>query len=158
MNTLDILIRTSTLSDLPELQQMFVDSISTICKNDYSPHQIKAWISSIENPQRWKDKINSQYFLIAGLDNKIVGFSSLEENNYLDFLYVHRDYQRQGIANKLYTEIETEAIKRKATVLSADVSKTAKPFFEQKRFTTLSTQIKIIQGVEIINYKMAKQL
>ncbi len=60
------------------MQKLFVDTISTICKDDYSPEQIKVWSSSIENNQRWIDKLTSQYFLIADLDNKIVGYASLE--------------------------------------------------------------------------------
>ena len=137
---------------------MFVDTISTICKDDYSPDQIKAWTSSIENTHRWIDKLTSQYFLIAELDNKIVGFASLENNDYFDFLYVHKDYQRQGIADMLYSEIEKEAISRNATVLSSDVSKTARIFFEKKGFKTIASQTNIIKDVEIINYKMTKTL
>jgi putative acetyltransferase len=140
------------------MQKMFVDTISTICKDDYAPEQIKVWTSSIENTQRWTDKLTSQYFLIAELDNKIVGYASLENNEYIDFLYVHKDFQRQGIADRLYTEIENEAIKRKATVLTSDVSKTAKHFFEKKGFKTLNEQTNIINAVKIVNYKMTKQL
>lgn len=158
MNYSEISIRLAKISDLKEMQKMFVDTISTICKDDYSPEQIKVWTSSIENTQRWTDKLTSQYFLVADLDNKIVGYASLENSNYLDFLYVHKDYQRQGIADKLYTEIEKEAVKRKATVLNSDVSKTARPFFEKKGFKTITQQTNIIKGVEIINYKMSKTL
>lgn len=158
MNNLKISIRLSKLSDLTEMQKMFVDTISTICKNDYSPEQIKVWISSIENTQRWTDKLTSQYFLIAELDNKIVGYASLENNDYFDFLYVHKDYQRRGIADRLYSEIEKEAINRKATVLNSDVSETARRFFEKKGFKTITPQTNIIKGVEIVNYKMTKPL
>ena len=140
------------------MQKMFVDTISTICKDDYSPEQIKVWTSSIENTQRWIDKLSSQYVLIAELDHKIVGYASLENNNYLDFLYVHKDFQRQGIADKLYTEIEKEAIKRKSTFMNSDVSETARRFFEKKGFKTITLQTNIIKGLEIINYKMTKIL
>lgn len=158
MNNSKISIRLSKLIDLIEMQKMFVGTISTICKDDYSPEQIQVWTSSIENTQRWTDKLASQYFLIAEVDNKIVGYASLENNDYIDFLYVHKDYQRQGIADTLYSEIEKEAIKKKATVLYSDVSKTARLFFEKKGYKTLETQTNIMQGVEIINYKMTKQL
>jgi len=140
------------------MQEMFVDTISTICKDDYSPDQIKVWTSSIENTQRWTDKLSSQYFLIADLDNKIVGYASLENNDYLDFLYVHKDYQRQGIADRLYCEIEKEVIKKGATVLHSDVSKTARPFFEKKGFKTIDTQTNLMKGIKIINYKMTKTI
>lgn len=158
MNNLKISIRRSKLSDLTEMQKMFVDTITAVCKEDYTPEQIKVWTSSIENTQRWTDKLTSQYFIIAELDNKIVGYASLENNDYLDFLYVHNDFQKQGIADRLYFEIEKEAIKRKATVLTSDVSETARHFFERKGFKTIARQTNIIKDVEIVNYKMTKQL
>lgn len=158
MNSSKISIRLSKFSDLTEMQKMFVDTISTICNDDYSPEQIKVWISSIENTQRWTDKLTSQYFLVAELDNKIVGYASLENNDCVDFLYVHKDYQRQGIADRLYSEIEKEAIKRKTTVLNSDVSETARRFFEKKGFKIIALQTNIIKDVEIINYKMTKRL
>ncbi len=82
----------------------------------------------------------------------------MENNNYLDFLYVHKDHQRKGIVDKLYSKIEKEAIKRGGTVLNSDVSQTAKNFFLKNGFKTIAPQTKIINDVEIINYKMAKQL
>ena len=158
MNNSEISIRHAKLDDLIEMQEMFVDTISTICKDDYSIDQINAWTSSIKNTKHWTDKLSTQHFLIAELDNKIVGYASLENNDYLDFLYVHKDLQRQGIADRLYCEIEKEAIKKNASVLLSDVSKTARPFFEKKGFKIIKTQTNTIQEVEIINYKMAKQL
>lgn len=158
MNNPEISIRLSKPGDLWEIQRMLVETISTICKNDYSPEQIEVWTSSVKNTQRWTGKLTSQYFLVAELDNKIVGVASLENNSYLDFLYVHKDYQRQGIADRLYSEIEREAIKRKATSIRSDVSKTARPFFEKKGFITTETQTIKILEVEIVNYKMTKTI
>lgn len=158
MNSSEITIRLAKISDLTEMQKMFVDTITTICKDDYSPEQIKVWTASIENTQHWTDILTLQYFLVAELDNKIVGYISLDTNDYIDLLYVHKDYQRQGVADKLYFEIEKEAIKNRTSVLRANVSKTARLFFEKKGFIIRKEQTNIRQGVEIINYKMTKQL
>lgn len=158
MNNSTITIRFANLSDLTAMQTMFVDTITTICKSDYSPEQINAWTSSIKNTLRWANKLESQYFLVAELNNTIVGYASLENTDYLDLLYVHKDYQRQGIANMLYSAIEKEAINRKAKILNADVSETARRFFEKKGFLMITPQINLIKGVEIINYKMTKTL
>jgi len=158
MQPSNLSIKHAQLSDLPEIQKMFVDTISHICKADYSFEQIQVWTSSIENTERWTQKLITKYFLIALLDNNIVGFASLENADYLDFLYVHKDYQRQGIADLLYVEIEKEAIQRKASFLNSDVSETAKGFFEKKGFTINRPQTLTIKGVEIGNYKMTKSL
>jgi putative acetyltransferase len=153
-----ISIRPALLSDLAEMQTLFVETIETVCKKDYSPEQIKVWTSSIEHTNRWTDKLQKQYFLVAHIEHKIVGYASLQETDYLDILYVHKDFQRQGIADRLYKEIEKEAIIKGSKILSSDVSITAKPFFEKKGFNTVLEQRNIINDVEIINYKMTKDL
>lgn len=153
-----MVIRHAKQGDLPAMQELFVATIETICRYDYSPEQIVAWTSSIENTKRWTDKLMKQYFLIAEIDNRIVGYASLENNEYLDFMYVHKDYQRQGIADKLYTEIEVQAIRHGTTLLTSDVSITARPFFEKMGFKVMAEQKNNVKGIEIINYKMTKEL
>ena len=151
-----IFIRPVKKSDLSELQALFVETITSICKSDYSAEQIDAWTGSVKNTQRWVDKLSSQYFLVAQLDNKIAGFASLEGADYLDFLYVHKDHQGQGIATRLYLAIEEEAEKKGAAFLHSDVSITARSFFESRGFKILQPQSHKIGNVEINNYKMAK--
>jgi putative acetyltransferase len=158
MKTLRITTRFAKLEDLAEIQKMFVDTISVICKDDYSPDQIKVWTSSIENKDRWMDKLAIQYFRIAICENKIIGIASLEQMNYFDLLYVHKDFQRQGIASKLYVEIEKEALNKGATAIYSDVSKTAKPFFLKKGFKSFAQQTILIQGIEMVNFRMTKKL
>ena len=158
MNDKKILIRHARPNDLTAIQELFVDTIEAVCRYDYSPEQIAVWTSSIENTKRWTDKLMKQYFLIAEIDNRIVGFASLENNEYFDFMYVHKDYQRQGIADNLYSEIEAKAIKHGATLLTSDVSITARPFFEKKGFKIMAEQRNDIKCVEVINYKMIKEL
>ncbi|WP_426792394.1 GNAT family N-acetyltransferase [Sphingobacterium sp. WOUb80] len=76
----------------------------------------------------------------------------------MDVLYVHKDFQRQGIAQKLYNALEDEAKGQKSTFVTADVSKTAKSFFEANGFKVIAEQIQIRTEVEITNYNMKKDL
>jgi putative acetyltransferase len=129
-----------------------------MCCDDYTPEQIQVWISSVDSTQRWLDKMEKQYFLIALHVEQIVGFASLDGMYYLDFMYVHKDFQGRGIATRLCAEIEGEAIKRGATELRTDASINARPFFKKMGFETVMENWKIIQGVEITNYAMRKEL
>jgi putative acetyltransferase len=154
----NIIIRHGRPSDLTELQQLFVDTIKTVCKADYSDQQINVWTSSIANKQRWSDIIENQLVLVAQEKDKIIGFCSLENFNYIDLFYVHKDKQGQGVAKQLYYYLESEAIKNGQKQLISDVSITARPFFEKIGFTVMSTQLVIRQEVELTNYKMKKEL
>ena len=151
-------IRKGNIDDLAELQQLFVDTVSNVCKVDYNSDQISVWTSSIENEKRWRDILTNQFVLVAQDRKKIVGFCTLDNGNYIDLLYIHQNYQRQGIAHKLYADIEKEARRQRQTELTSDVSKTARPFFEIVGFKMLKEQSISLKGVELTNYKMTKGL
>jgi putative acetyltransferase len=150
--------RKAAISDLQEMQEMYIETVKWVCKNDYSPLEIDAWVSGLNNIERWKKVIYAQFVLLAIIKNKIVGYGTLKNGNYIDFFCVHKDFQRQGIADKVFTELEGEAKKENAKMITADVSKTAKPFFEKKGFIIKAEQKNIRLGVELINYKMEKSL
>jgi len=149
-------IRIGRLSDLTELQQLFVDTITTVCRPDYTDQQIKVWTAGIANQQRWADMISQQFFVVAEKQGSLLGFASLADGEYIDMLYVHKDFQGQGIANALFQELEAEAQRQGKTRLHADVSITARPFFEKKGFEVVAEQTVIRQGVELLNFKMAR--
>ncbi len=108
--------------------------------------------------QRWEDLIENQFILVAVENGQINGFCTLDNGNYIDMLYVHKDFQRQGIARKLYSEIEKEAKQQGQKALFSDVSKTARPFFESVGFKVIKEQAVKIRGVDLINYRMTKEM
>ena len=154
----EITLRTATLGDLPEMKALYRSTIMEVCSADYDEAQRKVWSSSAEKAWRWSDMISSQYVLLAIVDEQIAGFASLDKGNYLDFMYVHKDFQRRGIANLLLTTIENEAVKQGASEITSDVSKTARPFFERKGYAVLKEQENVRDGIILVNYKMYKQL
>lgn len=139
------------------MKQLFVDTIHSVCKDQYNESQLSAWSSSSQNDQRWQELISTQYVLIAELNDKIVGFASLKDGNYIDFFYVHKDFQRKGIAKELLLRIESEAASYGTLVLTSDVSMTAKPFFEKNGFLVVKVQENLRKDVVLINYKMMKE-
>ena len=140
------------------MQKLYVDTIKAVCINDYNSEQIAVWTSSVENAERWDKVLKNQLVIVAEKNNKMVGYGTLDNGNYIDFFYIHKDFQRQGIADHILQQIESQARKRGHLILSSDVSITAKPFFEKKGFKVLKEQKNIKKGVELINYKMEKVL
>ena len=150
--------RNAVISDLEEMQKLYIETIQSVCKNDYNAAQREAWISGVKNTERWITVIETQYVLLVIIENKIVGFATLKDGDYIDFFYIHKDFQRQGIADKLLTALELEAQKQHSKMITSDISITAKPFFEKKGFVAKAEQKNVRLNVELINYKMAKQL
>ncbi|MBS7252743.1 GNAT family N-acetyltransferase [Flavobacterium branchiicola] len=153
-----MIFKKATISDLEEMQQLFVETIQSVCKNDYNPKQIEAWIYGVHNTERWIEVIETQFVLLAIIENQIVGFGTLKDGNYIDFFYIHKDFQRQGIADKILSELELEAKKHNSKIITSDISITAKPYFEKKGFIVKAEQKNIRLNVELINYKMEKEL
>ncbi|MDG4653508.1 GNAT family N-acetyltransferase [Chryseobacterium arthrosphaerae] len=158
LNNASISIRKGSLNDLPAMQQLFADTIQVICKNDYNDLQRNAWSAGTDNEERWMNVIKGQYVLIAEAENQIVGFSTLDQGTYIDLLFVHKDHQHQGIASLLYAKMEEEALRHGQKQLTTDVSKTARPFFEKSGFRILKEQTVNVKGIDLINYKMIKNL
>lgn len=150
--------RKATISDLNEIQELFVQTIKSVCKNDYNPDQINAWVSGVKITERWIDVIEKQFVLLAIIEEQIVGYGTLKDNNYIDFFFIHKDFQRQGIAQKIFNELELEAKNHDSKIITSDVSITAKGFFVKNGFFVKTEQKNMVKGVEIINYKMEKGL
>ncbi|MDP3930224.1 MAG: GNAT family N-acetyltransferase [Bacteroidota bacterium] len=150
-------IRKVQIDDLEELQKLFVDTITTICKADYDEKQIEAWTSGVNNKQRWQNILTNQLVMVSQKDGKITGFCTLN-CNHIDLFYVHKDHQREGIAKKLYAEIVKVAEQQGQTELTSDVSKTARPFFEKVGFVVMVEQKVMIGDIELTNFKMTKKI
>jgi len=155
---LNIIIEDATQDDIAEIQQLFFDTINMICKKDYTKEQIEAWSSAKNDNEKWLNKILNQYFLVARSGNKIVGFGSLENNAYLDLLYVHKDYQKKDIAKRILLFLEKKAEINQAEKISADVSMTGRLFFEKNGYLVIKEQKKKIKDVSLPNFKMVKKL
>ncbi|MFP3835058.1 GNAT family N-acetyltransferase [Chryseobacterium sp. SIMBA_028] len=153
-----ISIRNGNKDDLQKMLILFRETIGNVCKNDYTHDQLEAWKSGAENKERWENVICNQFILMAVHHHKIVGFCTLEKGDYIDLLFVHKDYQHQGIASQLYHQIEKEAVRQNKKYLTADVSKTAKSFFERAGFEIIKEQTVNVKGIDLINYKMEKKL
>jgi putative acetyltransferase len=153
-----MIIRKGNINDLTEMLKIFTDTITVICKHDYNSDQINAWKSGAENEERWLQVIDHQFVIVAKVNGQMAGFCTLDQGNYIDLLFVHKDFQQQGVARKMYTFIEQEATLRKEKLLSSDVSKTARSFFEKMGFKVISEQTVDIKGIGLTNYKMEKEL
>ncbi|MFS4471001.1 GNAT family N-acetyltransferase [Chryseobacterium sp. T20] len=150
------IIRKGIYDDLPEMLQLFTATIDEVCKKDYDLQQLEAWKSGAENEERWRQVIRDQYVVVAVIENKIAGFCTLDQGNYIDLLFVHKDFQHRGIATLLYHQIEKEALLNHEKKLMADVSKTARPFFEKMGFHVVQEQTVLVKGIVMTNYKMVK--
>lgn len=154
-----IIIRQYTSEDAQDLANIYYNTIHNINSQDYSEEQVNAWAptSSLELTG-WKKKWENIIPLVALMDNKIVGFAEFELNGHIDCFYVHDEHQGQGVGRSLMNAIFNKANTLQLKRLFAEVSITAKPFFESKGFKVLKQQSVNIRGTELTNYVMEKSI
>ena len=150
-------IREANRADLVNILDLFENTIRAINRKDYTNAQIEVWANA-KNKKIWESKIEEQFFYVAEINNEIVGFSSIDSQGYLDFMYVHMDYQARGVASQLLKKIEEKSRNLRIEELWASVSITAQPFFVKKGFEKTKDEIKQVRGVEFINCIMIKKL
>ncbi len=150
--------REATQDDLPEITAVFRDTIRTVNSQHYSEKQVEVWSSGADDIKKWQDRIKKFYFLIAEIDNQIVGFSYLKNGYYLDGLFVHKDYQRKTIASKLLRIMESRVSMNGFETIKSDVSITALPFFDSHFYEVEKKQKKSFKGLVFENYIVYKDL
>ncbi len=141
-----------------ELGELYYDTVRTVNAKDYTAKEIGIWSESGKRYDVWRKKIAEQYFIVAESGDKIVGISSIDKDGYLDYMYVHKDHQRQGIAKELLIRIEEKAVEQSNDEIWAYVSITANPFFEKNGYVFSGEKIVAVRGVEFRDRIMKKKL
>jgi putative acetyltransferase len=121
-------------ADAPLLAEIFRASVEELTADDYSDAQREAWAATADDPESFAERLERQVTLLGTLGGSPVGFVSLKDGNCIDMLYVHPAAAGQGIGAMLIDAIERIAAARGTETLSAEVSDTALPFFQQRQF------------------------
>ena len=142
--------------DISDISNLFRNTIQNVNINDYSPQEIEAWSRGAENTENWIRRVDSHHFILARIDDQLVGMASIDVDSYLDVIYVHHEYQGLGIARTLLDHMEDKAQKMGYNFMTSEVSITAKPFFQYKEFEILEPQLVLCRGVVLRNYYVKK--
>lgn len=139
--------------DCVEIARLFYDTVHTVNAKDYTQEQLDVWATGTVDMEKWNQSLSEHYSLVAVENEVIIGFGDIDDTGYLDRLYVHKDYQRQGIATVICDKLERMA--EGSIVTHASI--TAKPFFEKRGYKVLKEQSVERQGVFLTNYVMERK-
>lgn len=145
-------IRKYKKEDLETVSKLFYETVHSVNAKDYSAEQVSVWANNADSLKVRRDYLLKQYTLIAEINGKIVGFGSIDKLGYLDLLFVHKDYQKQGIATALCSELE-----KGFSVINTFASITAKPFFESRGYVVVNEWEVERFGVKLKNFEMQKE-
>ena len=143
---MSLTVRPYRPSDCPILAELFYQTVHGVCGRDYTPQQLDAWADGQVDLAAWDASFQAHTTLVAEWDGVIVGFADLADGGYLDRLYVHRDYQRRGIAAALCDGLPGARL--------THASLTARPFFERRGWRVEREQQVARHGVNLTNFVM----
>ena len=147
-------LRKYTPSDCAQLAELFYQTVHSVNAKDYTKEQLDAWATGEVDLQAWDASFRAHRTIVATGSSKIVGFGDMDETGYLDRLYVHKDYQGQGVASAICDELERFAAGK---TITTHASITAKPFFLHRGYRVVRKQEVIRRGVVLTNFVMEKQ-
>ncbi|MGE3319108.1 MAG: GNAT family N-acetyltransferase [Candidatus Berkiella sp.] len=151
----EVYIRQYQPLDCEDLANIYYNTIHTINIKDYNETQVNAWAPiATKQAEGWAKKWEKLLPWVALLDNKRVGFVEFEESGHIDCFYCHHDYQGKGIGKALMDQVKKIAKENNIQRIWAEVSITAKPFFEHQGFKVVKQQTVNVRGVDLINYVM----
>jgi len=148
------ILREYRARDFESVITIFRKSVHETCSHDYSAAQLNAWAPDSLDIDAWSARLNNGGVFIVEQKDSIVGFTRVDGHGYLDLLYVHPDYQRQGIGKMLIERVISWASEHNIKQLVSDVSITARPIFELFGFKLLAKQTVERHGIFLINFRM----
>ena len=147
-------LREYTPSDCAQMAELFYQTVHSVNAKDYTQGQLDAWATGEVDLQALDESFQAHKTDIAVENDDIIGFGDMDESGYLDRLYVHKDYQGQGVASAICEELERLAAGKTFTT---HVSITARPFFLHRGYRVVRKQEVIRRGVALMNFVMEKQ-
>ena len=154
-----LVIREAEPADFPALRALFRGTVLTVNRRDYTREDVEDWAACAERVTPTAGPMRDQHCLVAeNTARLIVGFASVNVEGYLHMLYVHRDFQRQGVAAALYGRVEAWARAHGARGMTAHVSLTAEPFFSKQGFRLVKRQQSKARHRYLANCVMDKAL
>lgn len=154
-----VVIRPYERSDASDTLAVYISAVTETASADYTAEQVQAWTQpGRRDVGTWHAAMLARNSIVATIGGELAGFSDVSPDGHVDMMFVSPGHQRRGVARELLAHVEAYAHRQGTPWLSADVSITARPFFERHGFTVEAEQHPVKAGVELTNYRMRKEL
>ncbi len=153
-----MIIRKYKSDDCPKIAELFHETVHKVNARDYTKTQLDIWATGKVDIASWDKSFLTNNTLIVEKNGIIVGFGDMQCSGYLDRLYVHKDYQNQGIATLILTNLEQNAVKNGIFKFTTHASITAKSFFIKHAYHVVSENTVIKNNIALTNFIMKKSI
>ena len=140
-----------------EIWQVYFAATRVSVARDYHAELIERWAPENQSMEEWAKRLAEKNPFVAVVEGRIVGMAEIEGDGFIDYFYVHPDWQGRGIGKALMARAEVEAEKFGVKKIFADVSVTAKEFFLARGFRIVEAKENVILGHLAPNFRMTKE-
>ena len=154
------MIRRYRPGDGRALAEVLFRSVREAGRTDYSAEQVEAWVPQAPDAG-WFDARadDGRLVLVAqGVDGGVLAYCDMEPDGHIDHVYCLPEFVGQGVASRLYDELELHAASLGIQRLYVEASEAARRMFLRKGFMDAGRRDFVRNGVEIHNFEMEKQL
>lgn len=144
--------------DCMHLIQLFYDTVRSIDIGDYSQEKIDAWTSKALDYNTFSSIFSQNPTVIIEQSGVIIGFGSISTQGFIELLFVHSQWQRQGIGTAILNNMEKYAKGSGIKLITVHSSITAKQFFLQRGYQVRKQQEVKINKETLTNFLMEKTL
>ncbi len=151
-----VTLRRCRSGDAGPILALFRDTIRRVNRRDYTAAQVEAWAQPDLTVHAWSARLRDATFVVEA-DGQIVAFAELDPDGHIDCFFCHADWQGQGLGSLLMEHLVREARAAGAESLYAEVSLTARPFFERKGFAVEMQQEVPVGKQRLTNFRMRRR-
>ncbi len=153
-----IAIRHYKAADARALWALFYHTVRNINVRDYTQAQVEAWAPAEFDAAIWQQRMRTIDPFVAEMDGDIVGYADLQADGLIDHFFCHHQHQGKGVGRSLMEHILNVGRQRGITEFHAEVSITARPFFERFGFTVVHEQMVEVRGQTLRNFVMKRSV
>ena len=145
-------IRLAQESDLPELADLFHQTVLTNAPQHYTLEQTKTWASFATDAAHFRQLVLGVTTYVAVNDADILGFAGIGEDGHVASAYVRHDCLHQGIGSSLMETVLAYAERQNIQRLYAEASEFSLGLFKKFGFNVYDTEVVDRQGVQFKRY------
>jgi len=149
-------IRLFRAGDELALHDVFYSAVHDVASRHYSAEQIEAWAPVSFDHDQWVERMRAIAPFVVEEAGCIVAYADLQPTGYIDHFFVSGAVARRGIGALLMNHILDAAKAQEIHVLTADVSRTALPFFRRFGFVVVEEHAHVVRGVVVPNTSMRR--
>ncbi|MDJ1168148.1 GNAT family N-acetyltransferase [Roseofilum sp. BLCC_M154] len=141
-------IRVAQESDVPELAEIYAQTVRVHGLEYYTLEQTQTWAAFALNKRHFRKFILDVTTFVAVDEMGILGFAGIDKDGHIASLYVRHDCLHQGVGTALMKRVLEYGQTQEITRFYAEASRFSLGLFKKFGFQVYDTEIVERQGVK----------